>query len=164
VPDLVQTGGQTGQFYADQNTTVIEKLLQTHRSQFLDFELDSGAGTGFYADRHINALLQVVQAKNYGRVLAQPKVLVNDNEKGTIKTADTTYVVTKSAIPVTAGTAGAQNTLIETAVKYEPYDAGITLEITPHISEQVLRLEINLGSPTRNRALGAPWTGRTSPA
>jgi general secretion pathway protein D len=144
VPDLVETGGQTKQFYADPDTTVIDKLVQTGRSHFLDFEVDSGAGTGFYADKHINALLRAVQAKSYGRVLAKPKVLVNDNEKGTIKTADTTYVVTKSAIPVTAGTAGPQNTLIETTVKYEPYDAGITLEITPHISERVLRLEIKL--------------------
>ncbi len=144
VPDLVETGGQTKQFYADPDTTVVDKLLQTGRSHFLDFEVDSGTGTGFYADEHINALLRAVQTKNYGRVLAKPKVLVNDNEKGTIKTADTTYVVTKSSIPVTSGAAGPQNTLIETAVKYEAYDAGITLEITPHISDKVLRLEIKL--------------------
>jgi general secretion pathway protein D len=144
LPDLAATGGQTKQFYAAPDTTVVDRLLQTGRSYFLDFEVDSGTGTGFYADKHINALLRAVQAKSYGRVLAKPKVLVNDNEKGTIKTADTTYVVTKSAIPVTAGTAGPQNTLIETTVKYEPYDAGITLEITPHISDQVLRLEIKL--------------------
>lgn len=144
VPDLVETGGQTKQFFAAPNTTVAGKLAQSNRSYFADAEIDSGVGTGFYADKHINALLRVVQAKNYGRVLAKPKVLVNDNEKGTIKTADTTYVVTKSAIPVTAGTAGPQNTLIETSVKYEPYDAGITLEITPHISDKVLRLEVKL--------------------
>lgn len=144
-PDLTETGGQTGQFLVDQNTTVVDKLLQSSRSQYVDFEISSGVGTGFYADRHINALLTAVQTKNYGRVLAKPKVLVNDNEKGSIKTADTTYVTTKSSIPVTSGTAGQQNTLIETAVKYEPYDAGITLEITPHISEgQLLRLEIML--------------------
>ncbi len=144
VPNLLETAGQTGQFYAAPNTTVVDKLVQTGRTQFVDAQIDSGTGTGFYGDRHINALLKAVQTKNYGRVLAKPKVLVNDNEKGTIKTADTTYVVTKSSVPVTNGTAGQQNTLIETAVKYEPYDAGITLEITPHISEKVLRLEIKL--------------------
>lgn len=144
-PDLTETGGQTGQFLVDQNTTVVDKLLQSSRSQYVDLEVSSGVGTGFYADRHINALLTAVQTKNYGRVLAKPKVLVNDNEKGSIKTADTTYVTTKSSIPVTSGAAGQQNTLIETAVKYEPYDAGITLEITPHISEgRLLRLEITL--------------------
>ncbi|MCU0916724.1 MAG: hypothetical protein MUC88_19510 [Planctomycetes bacterium] len=144
LPDLVETSGQTKQFYTGPNTTVVDTLEQSHRSRFVDLAVDSGTGTGFYADRHINALLKVVQTKNYGRVLAKPKVLVNDNETGTIKTADTTYVITKSAIPVTAGTAGPQNTLIETSVKYEPYDAGITLEITPHISDRVLRLEVKL--------------------
>lgn len=35
--------------------------------------------------------------------------------------------------------------MIETAVGYEPYEAGITLEITPHISEgDLLRLDIML--------------------
>jgi general secretion pathway protein D len=144
LPDLLETGGQTGQFFVDENTTVIEKLLQSERAQFADFEVNSGQGTGFYADRHINALLTAVQTKNYGRVLAKPKVLVNDNEKGVIKTTDTTYVATKSSIPVTSGSAGQQNTLIETAVKYESYDAGITLEITPHISDRLLRLEMTL--------------------
>jgi general secretion pathway protein D len=144
IPDLVETGGQTKQFNAGQNTTVVDKLQQTGRSRFVDFEVDSGTGTGFYADKHINALLRAVLSKNYGRVLAKPKVLVNDNEKGTIKTADTTYVVTRSSIPVTSGSAGQQSTLIETAVKYEPYDAGIKLEITPHISNKVLRLETTL--------------------
>jgi len=136
VPDLAAAGGAT----LPPETT----LSTTAGHHVAELEIDSGTGIGFYADRHINALLQVVQTKNYGRVLAKPKVLVNDNEKGTIKTADTTYVVTRSAIPVTAGTAGPQNTLIETTVKYEPYEAGITLEITPHISAEVLRLEIQL--------------------
>jgi len=144
-PDLTETGGQTGQFLVGQNTTVVDQLLESKRDRYVDFEVTSGVGTGFYADRHINALLTAVQTRNYGRVLAKPKVLVNDNEKGSIKTADTTYVTTKSSIPVTSGVAGQQNTLIETEVKYEPYDAGITLEITPHISEgQLLRLEITL--------------------
>ena len=36
-------------------------------------------------------------------------------------------------------------TLVETAVNYEPYEAGITLDITPHISQgDLLRMEIEL--------------------
>jgi type II secretory pathway component GspD/PulD (secretin) len=145
IPDLMETGGQTGSFAAG-SQRIVDKLLEPGmRGQFADFQSNSGTATGFYADIHINALLRAVQKKNYGRVLAKPKVLVNDNEKGVIKTTDTTYVTKKSSIPVTNGTAGQQNTLIETAVAYEPYDAGITLEITPHISEgELLRLEINL--------------------
>jgi type II secretory pathway component GspD/PulD (secretin) len=100
----------------------------------------AGALTGFYGDAHINALLTAMQNKKYGRVLAKPKVLVNDHAKGTIKTTDTTYVLTKqSSLP----TQGAQ--LVQTAEQYVPYDAGITLEITPHISEgDLLQLNIKL--------------------
>ncbi|MGE5295213.1 MAG: secretin N-terminal domain-containing protein [Solirubrobacterales bacterium] len=145
LPDLTSTSGQTGQFMADKNTTVTDKLQSAGRSQFAEFQVKSGKGVGFYADEHIQALLTAVQSKNYGRVLAKPKVLVNDNEKGNIKTADTTYVVKKSSVPVTNGTAGTDSTLIETAVTYEPYEAGITLEITPHISDgDLLRLDVQL--------------------
>lgn len=145
IPDLTVTGGQTDQFMVDADTTVTDRLRQSGRNHIVDFQAKSGRGIGFYADEHIQALLTAVQAKHYGRVLAKPKVLVNDNEKGNIKTADTTYVVTKSSVPVASGNAGQQNQLIETAVGYEPYEAGITLEITPHISDgDLLRLEVNL--------------------
>jgi general secretion pathway protein D len=72
-------------------------------------------------------------------------VLVNDNEAGTISTTDTTFVTKKSSIPVTSGTGGQQSTLIETAIDFESYEAGITLGIKPHISEgDLLQLEIEL--------------------
>jgi general secretion pathway protein D len=86
-----------------------------------------------------------MQLKNYGRVLAKPKILVNDNEAGKIKTTDVTYVETSSSIPVTSGAAGSQTNLVQTAVKYEQYEAGIMLDITPHISEgDLLRLDVSL--------------------
>jgi len=144
-PDLVETGGQTGSFLVD-GQTVVEKLMEPGmRDRFIDFQSNSGLGTGFYADTHVQALLTVMQTKNYGRVLAKPKILVNDNEKGSIKTTDTTYVTKTSSIPVTSGAGGQETSLIETAVDYEGYDAGITLEITPHTSEgDLLQLEIVL--------------------
>lgn len=105
----------------------------------------SGALSAFYGDKHIQALLEAVQSKNYGRVLAKPKILVNDNEPGTIKTTDTTYVRKTSSIPVSGGGAGQDTTLIQTAEEFTPYEAGITLDITPHISEgELLRLDIML--------------------
>lgn len=104
-----------------------------------------GKFNGYYADRHINALLTAMQTKNYGRVLAKPKILVNDNEPGKIKTADITYVKKTSSVPFTSSTAGQQNTSVQTSVDYDPYDAGIELNITPHISEgDLLRLDIQL--------------------
>lgn len=144
-PDLVETGGQTGAFVTG-GQTVVEKLLEPGmRDRFIDFQSDSGLGTGFYADTHVQALLTAMHTKNYGRVLAKPKILVNDNEKGSIKTTDTTYVTKTSSIPVTSGAGGTETSLIETAVDYQGYDAGITLEITPHTSEgDLLQLEIVL--------------------
>ncbi len=130
LPDVASTAGISG---AD--PTVIGKLVQS----------ESGTFTAFYGDEHIQALLKAMQSKNYGRVLAKPKILVNDNESGKIKTTDLTYVETSSSIPVTSGAAGSQTNLVQTAVKYEEYEAGIMLDITPHISEgNLLRLDVSL--------------------
>jgi general secretion pathway protein D len=81
-----------------------------------------------------------MEKKNYGRVLAKPKILVNDNEPGTISTQDTTYVqVTGSALPQQ----GTQ--VVQTSTSYQDYSAGINLQITPHISEgNLLRLDVAL--------------------
>jgi type II secretory pathway component GspD/PulD (secretin) len=42
---------------------------------------------GYYADKHVSALLTAMERNDYGRILAKPKILVNDNEPGLIKTA-----------------------------------------------------------------------------
>jgi len=146
VPDLKQTSGQTGSFTVDdEGTTVIDQLLGSGASHYADAQSNDGSLTAFYGDLHVNALLTAVQTKDYGRVLAKPKVLVNDNEKGTITTTNTTYVTKSSSIPVSSGSAGSETSLIQTATEYQSYDAGITLDITPHISEgDLLRLEILL--------------------
>jgi type II secretory pathway component GspD/PulD (secretin) len=105
----------------------------------------SGSLSAFYADNEVQALLTAMQSKNYGRVLAKPKLLVNDNQQGKIETKDTTYVEISSSIPVNSGAAGNQTSLVQTSVNYSPYEAGITLDITPHISEgDMLRLDIVL--------------------
>jgi general secretion pathway protein D len=145
-PDLTQTSGLTGAIVpGTTSSNIMNRLAASDRSQFADFQSSGGELTAFYGDRHINMLLQAMQSKNYGRVLAKPKILVNDNEPGMIKTADTTYVAKRSSIPVGSGAAGNDVTLIETAVTYEPYEAGITLDITPHISQgDLLRMEIAL--------------------
>jgi type II secretory pathway component GspD/PulD (secretin) len=148
-PNLTQTSGLTGTLVPGANPItsddIMDRLASSGRSQFADFQSDGGELNAFYGDRHINLLLQAMQSKNYGRVLAKPKILVNDNEPGTIKTTDTTYVTKRSSIPVGSGAAGNDVTLIETAINYEPYEAGITLDITPHISQgELLRMEIEL--------------------
>ncbi len=99
----------------------------------------SGESRGFYGDDNIQALLTLVQSKGYGRVLAQPKLLANDNETGTIETTTTTYVRETTTTVVTDGQS-------QESEKFNPYDATIKLEITPTISEgDLLRLEITMG-------------------
>jgi len=130
--DLDSTSGVTG-IGVDPNT--LGKFV----------EWGSGAIDAFYGDEDIRVLLSAIQSKSYGRVLAKPKLLVNDNEPGTIKTVDTTYVETRSGIPVSSGAVGDEQNFVETSVKFEAFDAGITLDITPHISEgDLLRLDIKL--------------------
>jgi general secretion pathway protein D len=141
-PDLVSTSGLTGAIMPGvaEGSSLVSKLLESGRNRFIDFQSNGGIGTGFYGDRHINALLTAMQTKDYGRVLAKPKILVNDNEPGTISTTDTTYV-TKTTGAVVEGSMG----VVQTGVDYEGYPAGITLDITPHISRgDWLRLDIGL--------------------
>ncbi len=140
-PDLTASSGLIGAI----DPNIISNLVKSRYSQFNDLRSNKGVGTGYYGDKHINFLINAMQQKNYGRVLAKPKILVNDNATGTIQTTDTTYVTKKSSIPLATGGAGQEATLIETAVDYEGYNAGITLDITPHISEgDLLRLDIIL--------------------
>jgi type II secretory pathway component GspD/PulD (secretin) len=145
-PDLTATSGLTGVIAKGVTSTdILGRLAASGRDQFIDLQSRSGDFTGFYGDEHVHILLEAMHAKNYGRVLAMPKILANDNETGTIKTADTTYVQKSSSIPVSSGGAGTDATLIQTAVEFESYEAGITLNITPHISEgELLRLDIEL--------------------
>ena len=150
IPDLTATSGLTGVIAGAGEKTItssdiIQKLDATGRDRFIDLQSNKGDLTAFYGDRHINALLTAMQSKNYGRVLAKPKLLVNDNEAGNIKTADITYIEKTSAIPVNSGAAGNQTTLIQTSKDFQEYEAGIEMNITPHISEgDLLRLVIDL--------------------
>ncbi len=140
-PDLVSTSGVTGAVMpAAEGASLVERLLESDRDRFVDFQSNAGSGTGFYGDKHINALLTAMQQKDYGRVLAKPKVLVNDNEEGVIKTEDVTYVTRRTSTIIE----GVQNA-IPSSEEFEPFDAGIELKIKPHISRgDFLRLEIAL--------------------
>jgi general secretion pathway protein D len=97
----------------------------------------SGETRGFYSSKHIQALITAIEEKSYGRVLARPKVLVNDNEEGRIITSATTNVTIK-------GSSTTNDTIVYTET-FQPYTADIELIITPHISEgDLLRLEVSM--------------------
>jgi general secretion pathway protein D len=108
----------------------------------LSTTLGSGlvGGQGFYADRHIQALLTLMEKKGYGRVLAKPKILVNDNELGHIDTTNTIYVSRSSQSATTAG-----EPVVSTSYTFDEFPSGIQLDITPHISKgSLLRLQIKM--------------------
>jgi general secretion pathway protein D len=90
----------------------------------------------FYSDKHISAILTAMQSKNYGRVLAKPKILVNDGQVGMIEST------TKKNIPITGASTVSNGTVVAGSISYQAYDAGITLTIQPNISEGDLLLLI----------------------
>ena len=97
----------------------------------------AGVAQGFYSDDHIQVLLTAMESKSHGRVLAKPKILVNDGQVGVIKTTNTTNVeITGQTI------VGGTTSNIVTSTNYQPYEAGITLTIQPNISEGDLLLLI----------------------
>ncbi|MHC4498465.1 MAG: secretin N-terminal domain-containing protein, partial [Planctomycetota bacterium] len=136
------------------------------RDRFIDF--DSG-GNAFYADKHINFLLNTMQTKDFGRILARPKLLVNDNETGTIKTSEDKPIVSVET-KVIPGTS-AQASTAAPSVKIDTYSAGITLEIEPHISKgdqlrltiTLTRTDFRLNNPYSLSAGGEAITGPTPP-
>jgi len=139
--DLTNTSGVTSALMpGGTSTNLVEALLNSGKDRFIDVQSTGGSGTAFYGDRHINALLTAMQTKNYGRVMAKPKILVNDNENGVITTEDKKYVeITGSALPQEG------SSVVQTSTQYEEYAAGITLDIMPHISDgDLLRLDITL--------------------
>ncbi len=104
----------------------------------------SGSFTGFFNSEMVQALLEAVQTKSYGRVMARPKILVNDNQEGEIKTQNTTSIAQQKSI-IQPGTDTGQ-TITTTDVSFAEYSEGVTLKIKPHISKgEMLRLEITLG-------------------
>ncbi len=142
-PDLVATSGLTGAILPGIEagaSNLVSSLLESGRNRFIDFQSNRGAGTGFYGDEHINALLTAMERKDYGRVMSKPKILVNDNEPGMIRVTDKTYVAITSGALV-EGSVG----VVQTGLDYQDYEAGLTLEITPHISRgDLLRLDMSL--------------------
>jgi len=152
-PNLDLTSGLVGGGFWD--TSEIIKLFEDTeerrgRSRFQEVSSRKGTGKGFYGSVHIQALLTLMQTKNYGRVLAKPKILVNDNETGTISTQTTTYVARTSSTAIPTG-----ETVVSSTTTFDEFASGINLDITPHISEgDLLRLEIEMKRSTQESAGG----------
>ena len=109
----------------------------------VDASAIAGNVTAFLNAGSVQALLEATQTNGYGRIMAQPKILVNDNQEGVIKTQNTTSIAQQSS-NIIPGT-GTSSSITTTDVTFSPYDEGVTLTIKPHISKgDMLRLDINL--------------------
>ena len=151
-PDLTETSGLTSALMGDAPVNLVQTLTGQKGSppdRFIDFQSQSTNRTGFYGDKHINVLLTAMEEKGYGRVLAKPKILVNDNELGHIDATNTIYVSRSSSSVTTTG-----ESTLSTSYTFDEFPSGIELDITPHISKgDLLRLEISMtrssqGAPT----------------
>ncbi|MHC4530197.1 MAG: secretin N-terminal domain-containing protein [Planctomycetota bacterium] len=137
---------------ADGAMELLEAIVEPFPdSRVIEGTSRGGTVKGFYADEDIQLLLTLMQKKDYGRVLSKPKILVNDNEMGNISTMVTTYVARSSSVVPTG-----DNQFISEATTFDEFSSGITLEITPHISEgDLLRLEISLVRSDQESASGS---------
>ncbi len=117
---------------------------------FVDGSFTGSTTKGFYSDSHIQSLLTLLEEKKYGRVMAKPKLLVNDNQEGMIKTTNKTYRPSTETVWRDTGSGGQQSSDTTT---WKDYDAGVDMTIKPHISEgNLLRLEISVNRTDFDRA------------
>ena len=94
---------------------------------------DNGAGV------QIGAILQALQKKSGVNILSTPHVLTSNHRKAKIVVGENTPFVVQSRVTETT------DFLTPTVIKqYEYKDVGITLEITPHVSQSgLVRLQID---------------------
>ncbi|HIJ52688.1 MAG TPA: hypothetical protein HPP66_05980 [Planctomycetes bacterium] len=151
--------GQTGFLSAFPGNTIIEAI---NTGAGLG-KYPGAGGQGFLTKGRIQALFKIMEYRGYGRILARPKLLVNDNEEGTITTEDTIYIAKKQTkyIPTT-GQNVQQQYQPDITVSFEAYQAGIELTIQPHISKgDQLQLTITLNRTDFDKIEGEGHTFTT---
>ncbi len=115
-----------------------QKLLETGFNLLDSDGNPNGLSKAFYSDDKVQALLTAMRKKDYGRILAQPKILVDDGQQGEISTIDQTTYSTDSIQVPTVGSP-------ITTRSYQSIEAKLQLQIVPHISEgNLLRLEVHM--------------------
>jgi type II secretory pathway component GspD/PulD (secretin) len=77
--------------------------------------------------------------------MSRPKILVNDNEEGNIKTKNTIPIAEVKVVTTPYSTGTGTSSTTSNNVEFKDYEAGVELKIKPHISKgDMLRLEITL--------------------
>ncbi len=145
-------GADTMQYFTESQNSFLSEFPRNTIGEAINTGAGLGnfpgaGGQGFLAKGQVQVLFKVMEYRGYGRVLARPKLLVNDNEEGTITTEDTIYIAEKQTkyIPTTTAPGSTPGYSPDTSVTFKPYNAGIELTIQPHISKgSQLQLTITL--------------------
>jgi type II secretory pathway component GspD/PulD (secretin) len=126
-------------------TAIVGSQANFAQDSFIDARSTSGTGKVFFNSDRVQALLDVIETKGYGRVMSRPKILVNDNEEGNIKTKNTIPIAEVKVITTPYSTGTGTSSTTSNNVEFKDYEAGVELKIKPHISKgNMLRLEITL--------------------
>jgi general secretion pathway protein D len=112
------------------------------RVSFLNGSLEGlavGAWQGSGSDVKIGAILQALQKESGVNILSTPSILTSNHRKAKIIVGENRPFVTESRITEN------NNPLTPTVIQsFEYKDVGITLEITPHVSQGgLIRLEVD---------------------
>lgn len=125
--------------------TTVGNVTAFAQDSFIDARSTSGTGKVFFNSDRVQALLDVVETKGYGRIMSRPKILVNDNEEGSITTKNTIAIPEVKVITTPYSTGDSTAATTSNNVEFKDYEAGVELKIKPHISKgEMLRLEITL--------------------
>ena len=160
--DLTLRPGTTGSYTGAPPVGYLGGTTAFSSSQYGHGISDSGTFSGFYNSDMIQGVLSAVQTKGYGRVMSKPKILVNDNQEGEIKTTTKTSIAQQKSMIQPSSDPG--QTITTTDVSFAEYSAGVTLNIKPHISKgDMLRLEITLSRTDFKLQQDVTVAGQTYP-
>nr|HPQ80986.1 type II secretion system secretin GspD [bacterium] len=126
--------------------------LLSRRTIDIQVPRSSGGGTDTMTIPAFAAFLNLVSTYNDSNIVSTPNILTVDGKKATIEVTEKQYIP-QTTITATAGTQ---------SVGSQPVEAGLTLEITPQITEgDAVRLEIhqklsNFTGKPEQEGLGPP--------
>lgn len=160
---MTSNGGKDGGFFATNTTGSLQELFKNpdNLSGFTMAAASSGSLTlGNIKIPSQSVLLEAASVSSNANVLSAPNILTADNEEAEI--------VVGQNVPFLASTSTSSDNLNNTFNQIDRQDVGITLRITPRISEgdfvtlKVFTEVSSVVTATANSTLGPTTTVRTS--
>jgi len=153
-PSVFGTGGDDSTSAGTVDDTFLDNLFVRAAKNSLRFAADAnGVGPAMaVGGTLIEGILRASANLNNTNILSAPHILTTDNEEAEIRVGNNIPIIS-SRVQSAAGVANATNDLA-TSVNVERQDIGITLRVTPQISEgNALRLKIFQEITAINRGL-----------